>query len=290
VLLLRMETRKVQKVSTGTFIISLPKRWVLRNQLRSGSILSIEETASGNLAIGIMAQERKKEDPIISDISLLEESIVAYYSMGAQRVVIMNLTPVARARALSILQYLPGFEVTHDEERRLVISCLIDESNVRIHQLIERMCALLEYGVSSVITDNADALQKNEQEIDRAYHLCQRILTRATHDPAFLEQSGIPSLRTIPSYQLLVKRIEHCGDAIKDLSHLDVKEKAALQSIITFIVRLLRSLTAGKLSRERLVREDLPHNHNPQLLFLRKTAEDIREEMVHLHLGTKMIF
>src|SRR5437016_3796918 len=97
-----MEIRKVQKVSTGTFIVSLPKDWVVRNHVRQGTVLSIEESTAGHLLVGTHARTQGPQEQVLQENAILEESLIACYIMGARKVIITHTA--ARARILTILQ------------------------------------------------------------------------------------------------------------------------------------------------------------------------------------------
>jgi phosphate uptake regulator len=286
-----MYTRKVQKVSTGTLTISLPKSWASRRNVKSGSTVTIEETAAGHLLVMQGTRTPVAKELHLTDTTLLEESLIAAYILGVNTLVVSSPASEVRARIMSVLHYLPGFEVASETERAITLRCLLDEQDIKFYPLLDRLSVLLEHGAKLAIAGNATALRQNEQEIDRVYHLCQRTLTHAAQDSIFLERAGIPSVQSIPTFQLLVKRLEHIGDALEEIPpKLSPAQQRVVIGMIGIITSLLRLLTVGKLTNARLaVREEIQSSvrgHTlPQILFLAKTAEDIREELVRLHLS-----
>ncbi|HIH24446.1 TPA: hypothetical protein HA251_05405 [Candidatus Woesearchaeota archaeon] len=285
-----METRKAQKVATGTLTISLPKPWVDKHRVKQGSTLTLQETSAGHLIIMQHGPAAIREPAHLSEPLLLEESIISTYILGEERVIIDAATPSLRARTMTVLHYLPGFEIASEDAKTITLRCLLDEQNLRLYPLLDRLCVLLEHGAKLAVTGDLAALRQNEHEIDRVYHLCQRILARATQEAVFLEHAGIPSVRSIPAFQLLVKRLEHAGDAIDDIRTISSVHAKSLFAIVGIIVTLVRTFTAGKLNAQRLaVRSQIASIMRPdapaELHFLAKTAEDIREELVQLYLG-----
>lgn len=283
-----MDTRKVQKVSAGTYVISLPKQWAVRHDVRAGTLLSIDESASGGLIIKPHGERAAARAPHIKDDEVLEESLIACYIMGAESIVITDIGPTTRARTLSALQELPGLDVAEEGERTIAIRCIIDEHTVKFSGMLDRMCALLRYGAE--LTHDKPALLQNEQEINRTYHLCERILAKASHDPLFLEQSGIASARIIPALQLLVKRLEHVGDAMKEMPPLDVKQQKWLISLVDMLCGMVRMLTADKLAHAKFPsRQQIlslgKGQRMPQMLFLIRTLQDVKEELILIRTG-----
>ena len=285
-----MDIRRVQKVSTGTFTISLPKKWAERHKVGAHTLLSMTESPSGSLVIKPQADRTEERVPRLSDHRTLEESVIACYILGAPLVVLTGMTPDVRARALNVLQQLPGYEITNETAATLTITCLLDEKTVKLFTLFDRLCALLKYGAELAVAGNLAAVQQNELEVNRNYFLCERILTKASHDAAFLEQAGIPESRMIPSLQVLVKRLEHVGDALKELpAKVPAQQQKTLLLLVGVIVQAIQTLTAGKLAHADLARRaDLvklrDHETQPQLLFLFRTIEDLREELILLKL------
>jgi phosphate uptake regulator len=47
----REEQRKLQMTGGSTYILSLPKEWVTRNQLQKGSLLVLAEEDNGSLSL-----------------------------------------------------------------------------------------------------------------------------------------------------------------------------------------------------------------------------------------------
>jgi phosphate uptake regulator len=285
-----MDVRKVQKVSAGTYVISLPKKWAVRHNIKPGTHLAIDESASGHLVITPHASKLAPKTPQVREDDALAETIVACYIMGAMAIVVNETTPAMRAKTLSALQELPGFDVAEETGNTITIRCLLDESTVKFYGLLDRMCALLKYGVE--LTERS-AVMQNEQEINKAYHLCERILTKASHDAVFLEAVGIPSTRVIPTLQLLVKRLEHVGDAMKDLPALDAKQQRWLVAAVDMVCSMVRLLTAGKLTGAQFpTREEITRltqgQKIPQFLFLIRTLQDIKEELILLRVGMAM--
>jgi phosphate uptake regulator len=286
-----MESRKVQKVSQGTLVISLPKQWAVRHHVKQGTILSMRENAAGSLVVEPHLLKVENKVPYIHDGETLEPSIIASYIMGASSIVITNATLAIRARTLTQLQELPGLEVSDETNTTITLKCLLDMEELKFPTILDRLCVLLKYGVALATAGNRTALLQNEIEINRNYHLAQRMLTRAAYDNVFLRQIGIPLARLIPAYQLLVKRLEHAGDSLRDLPEkLTDGVRKDVAAAIDMICEMIRHHTAGKSSTAQLptyerINALRKNQTNPQVLFLIRTTNDVREELIMLRMG-----
>ena len=56
-----MEIRKIQEMGGGTLLVSLPKRWVIRNKIEKGHIITFEEAEKGRLILLPERNEKKKK-------------------------------------------------------------------------------------------------------------------------------------------------------------------------------------------------------------------------------------
>jgi len=83
------ETRKLQLTGGSTYIISLPKRWILQNQLKRGTAIGLREEEGGLLTIvppGLTVQKRPDEAAIRvspkDDTEMIARKIVSAYLAG----------------------------------------------------------------------------------------------------------------------------------------------------------------------------------------------------------------
>jgi phosphate uptake regulator len=289
-----MDIRKVQKVSAGTYIISLPKKWAVRHGIKAGTVLFIDENSSGSLTLQPKANLIEEKIPTIGNEAILDELLIAHYIMGAKELVVASATPDIRARTLASLHELPGLAVAHESKTSITIKYMLDENTVNFYALLDRMCVLLKYGAELVLSGDREALLQNEQEINRNYNLSERVLTRASHDAVYLEQIGLPLARIIPTLQLLMKRLEHVGDAMKDIERVTPPVSKWLHALVDMICSMVRVFSAQKLEHAAFPTkreiEDLRKGHEvPQLLFLVRTVQDVKEELILLQTAFGML-
>ena len=61
------EQRKLQVTGGSTYILSLPKEWVTRNQLKKGSLIVLREEEDGSIALfpSKLEKQEKKDEAFI---------------------------------------------------------------------------------------------------------------------------------------------------------------------------------------------------------------------------------
>ena len=83
-----METRKLQITGGSTYIISLPKKWIVRNQLKKGSALNLSEEGGALLVMpSELAKQEKSNEAFIKvlandDPSAIIRKVVSTYLVG----------------------------------------------------------------------------------------------------------------------------------------------------------------------------------------------------------------
>ena len=123
-----MDLRKIQRTSGGTFFVCLPKEWAERNGLDRGSVVSVTETADGQLAVnpkyGI---ERAPQVAVITPSPLLDREIIEKYLLGYDSIQIEGkgrISPVDRECLKQSAGRLVGLEILEQDYSKIVMQCL----------------------------------------------------------------------------------------------------------------------------------------------------------------------
>jgi phosphate uptake regulator len=226
------EARKLQVTGGSTYIISLPKKWVARNQLRKGSFLILREERDGSLSLAPsgLAKQEKKEEAIIK-VSKKDESGAIIRKAVSAYLVGYNLIHV-RAQGqeqLSSLQrnalkdfarrYLVGTEIVTDTPNELTLQILLSYPELTVESSLRRMSII----TSSMHRDSMTALREidhqlaksvidTDTEVDRFNLYIIRQLKLAIVNPRIITEIGLSSARDCLGYRLITKSVERTAD------------------------------------------------------------------------------
>ncbi len=81
-----METRKVQVTGKSTYILTLPKKWVIESLLRAGSSVSLSYQEDGSLVISPPALRKPtslKKLIMKENMDELKRNVIGAYIMGS---------------------------------------------------------------------------------------------------------------------------------------------------------------------------------------------------------------
>ncbi len=215
-----MHKRKIQFVGGTTYTVSLPKDWILKNNLREKEFLHIYENNDRSLLISPKTDREKKNEKIVVDAdkySNIADILFTIYYMGFEEIEIKSdlLTKKMKKQVRSALVSMSGTEIVFESEKKMKINVLLDKSKIRIPELLYRVVLILEMSISNILGDiDKQELNLNEMEIDRLYHLMTKMLSMSLVDTNILHSAKIKNITTIPYFFLINKKLESIGDEL----------------------------------------------------------------------------
>src|SRR3989337_1610157 len=211
-----METRRVYVSGGSTYVISLPKKWVKKTNLKPGDSLMVTEHGS-SLLIGTSAIEKEsqtKEIKIsqITSSEALERILIAFYLVGYDTIKIKvdRKDHLAYRESIrNILDYLIGVEIVEDTNKAMTLEIMLDYRRMSTLQILQRMFSidrsmLLDLGKALKTMDIglAKDVIVREKEIDRLYFLVVRQLKSAVEYQQVAEKLGIENQRDCLGYRI----------------------------------------------------------------------------------------
>jgi phosphate uptake regulator len=226
------EARKLQITGGSTYIISLPRKWVMRNQLRKGSSLILHEEEDGSLSVmpSELVKQEKKEDAFIRVSKKDESDAIIRKTVSAYLVGYNIIHVVAQSQEqLSSQQrnalkdfarrYLVGTEIVTDTPNELTLQILLSYPELTVNSALRRMSII----TSSMHRDSITALREldhqlakavidTDTEVDRFNLYIIRQLKLAVSNPRILKEIGLTSARDCLGYRLITKSVERTAD------------------------------------------------------------------------------
>ena len=141
-----METRKIYVSGGSTYVISLPKKWVRKADLKAGDSLVVTEQGSSLLIeTNISEKETKVKEVKISQLisnEALERIIIAFYLVGYDTIKIKldrkDHLPY-RKSIRKVMDYLIGVEIVEDTNDSMTLEIMVDYRRMTTMQILQRM-------------------------------------------------------------------------------------------------------------------------------------------------------
>ena len=223
-----MDLRRLQRTSDGTFFVTLPKAWVVKNKLEKGAILSFSERKDGKiLAEPYGEQERKITTVTLTPGPLLQREIEEKYLLGYDVFEIVSQQVIdsdTRETVRRMVRSLVGLEIVEEEAKKIVIQCLIEPSLLFPDRILRRLhlitLAMQNDAVSAFVRGDsrlAHTVIERDEDVDRLYFLLVRVVRAALTDPAIAEKLAASPIDCL-DYRILASFVENFADYATDIA------------------------------------------------------------------------
>jgi phosphate uptake regulator len=219
--------RRIQKTGGSTFIVSLPKSWVVTRGLHAGDVLLFNPRSDGSLTVypdeGPRADAPRRVVPVSNDMAAdhLFRILVAEYIAGAPLLEIKTSgRMLARTRDVvrSFAQRMIGPEILEETADGVVLQDVVGANPLPIPSVIRRMHQM----VRAMQTDAMAAFRaqdasiardviERDWEVDRLHWFVQKQVTTALRDARVLTSLGL-TLPDCSTYLLASRTLERIAD------------------------------------------------------------------------------
>jgi phosphate uptake regulator len=219
--------RRIQKTGGSTFIISLPKTWVVSRGLHAGDVLLFTPRSDGSLTVyaeeGPRVESTRRVVLVTNDMieDHLFRILVAEYIAGAPLLEVRTpgrMSPHTRDVVRSFTQRMIGPEILEETADAVVLQDVVGTNPLPIPSVIRRMHQM----VRSMQTDAMAAFRtqdpsiardvvERDWEVDRLHWFVQKQVTTALRDARMLTSLGL-TLPECSTYLLASRVLERIAD------------------------------------------------------------------------------
>jgi phosphate uptake regulator len=226
------EQRKLQVTGGSTFILSLPKDWALKNELKRGSAMIVREEDDGSLSVSPASFPKKeKQDEAYIKVSqndnpdaVMRTAISAYLSgynilhvrAHPQKVLSSKLRNHLKNFARN---YLVGTEIVIDTPTVLTLQVLLNYPELTVQNALSRMAIIASSMHKESILSlrkldyaSAKAVIETDREVNRFGLYIVRLLKLAVSNQRIVKEIGLNDQRECLGIRLIAKAVERTAD------------------------------------------------------------------------------
>lgn len=227
----REETRKIQFTGKSSYIVSLPKQWIMDLGLKKGDQIRMIRKDSSTLEIyppKFETRSQKKEDATIEiddeeTVSIVRK-LISLYFLGYKTINIKpktgRLSPNQRNTVKeAVKRMLMGSEIISDSSSGITVQVLVNLLELSVDGAFKRMIHLAKSmskdAILAMRENNLELAQEvinTDDEVDRFGFYIIRQLKIAIQNEHMLKEMGFRNARDCLGYRLVVKNIERTGD------------------------------------------------------------------------------
>jgi len=226
------EQRKLQVTGGSTFILSLPKDWAVRNELKRGSSMLVREEDDGSLSIAPskFAKKEKQDEAFIKTSindnpdAIMRTAISAYLDgfnilhvrAQGQKVLSSKLRNHLKTFAR---HYLVGTEIVIDTPTDLTLQVLLNYPELTVQNALSRMSIIgssmhkeAMASLKKLDYTTAKAVIETDREVNRFGLYIVRLLKMAVSNPRIVKDIGLNNQKDCLGYRLIGKAVERVAD------------------------------------------------------------------------------
>ena len=221
------EARRIQKTGGSTFIVSLPKSWVVSRGLGSGDVLLFHGAPDGSLTLraesGTSGETPRRELRVSNDMNSehLFRLLVAEYIAGAPLLEIRTegrMSARTREVVRNFAQRMIGPEILEETADGVVLQDVIGPNPLPIASVIRRMYQMVRAMQSDAmaafrardISIARDVIER-DWEVDRLHWFIGKQITSALRDGRVLSSIGL-TLPECATYLMASRVLERIAD------------------------------------------------------------------------------
>uniref|UniRef100_A0A7C4W4F5 Phosphate uptake regulator PhoU n=1 Tax=Geoglobus ahangari TaxID=113653 RepID=A0A7C4W4F5_9EURY len=225
-----MESRKLQLIGGSSYMISLPKNWVRKNELDQGDeiLLDISDEVI-KIIPKKLTEKHRIVRAVVDNIPKYDESffrrfIIALYIQGLDEIILQDklLSPKIVEIISSIAREIIGMEVIDASDGKVVLRSLTT-AEFDVEGVLRRMSQIISGMMNSIVDyirindkNSLKEIPKHEEDIDRLYFLAVRLENRRIRD--LMSPSKWSEMRHILGMRITAKILEELADALIDFS------------------------------------------------------------------------
>ena len=272
------EQRKLQVTGGSTFILSLPKEWATKNELKRGSAMVVREEEDGSLSISPSSfpkQEKQDEAFIKASLTdnpdaIMRTAISAYLSgynvlhikAQGQKVLSSKLRNHLKSFAR---HYLVGTEIVIDTPTELTLQVLLNYPELTVQNALSRMSIIASSMHKEAITalkkldyPSAKAVIETDREVNRFSLYIVRLLKLAVSNQRVVKEIGLTSQKECLAYRLIAKAVERTADHATKIAENTLELKSPINDELLEKISQLSGLAVSMFesSMEALFKRD----------------------------------
>jgi phosphate uptake regulator len=287
----REEQRKLQMTGGSTYILSLPKEWVTRNQLQKGSLLVLAEEDNGSLSLfpSKLEKQEKKSDALIrvstndNSDAIVRKAISAYLvgydtlriKAQAQQQLAVGLRNYLKNFARS---YLVGTEIVTDSPTELTLQVLLNYPELSVESALRRMAIIASSMhreavacLASLDYSAAKAVVETDREVNRFSLYILRLLKMAVTNIRLIKEIGLSNPRECLGHRLIAKSVERTADHATKIAENILSLKYTVNPDFVQKVNTLSSLSISMF--ESYVEALFKHDYNQAESVIEKISQ-----------------
>ncbi len=220
-----MEYRKLIKFGNSSHVISIPKGWIKKNDLKKGDHIYLEENGNSELILAPRENDGEGEEKEVTinldgmDFDEIKRQLYSKYIAGYDVINLLGKKEIKEnENELRLaLSKMTALEVIEHTKNKVVVKDFINTRAISIEGIIRRIDILIRSMLDELkITykDDSYSFTRRDQDINKLSNLALRTLKKAAEKPNIQKKIGIDNKSSLKMWDI-INYLEHFGDELK---------------------------------------------------------------------------
>ncbi len=234
------EVRKIYRSGKCSYILTLPKEWIVTNGLKEGDVVYLK-VQKDVILISPKSQRVKEKSAEIdsrnANFNQLVRLIISHYLAGYDLIRVKTYTDEQRRSVAFAVDMLVGAEIMEDTGNEIVIEVFLDSKRFDVANVTERLfkiCTSMLSDFCNCLNDFnraiCSSIMVRENEVDKIHFLALRLLNTAIEG----EEIGL-SAREIVNYRSVIRTLERIADHVSSMAEALVNLQASFPRICNIV-------------------------------------------------------
>lgn len=234
-----MHIRRLVKAGPASHTVSLPKKWIEKNNLEKGNNVYLIEKSDKELAIlpevtNEQEEKQQKEITINTDnkeLDTIQREITAAYVNNYNTITIFGEKLSKNTKEIrKMLHDFVALEISEQTAKSIVAKDLLNLKEISVEKTIKRMDMIVRTMLKDTTAGvkdkkfNYETIVFRDYDVNRLYFLMSRLLKNAGINKQLAEDIGIEQKDILPSWYLSMN-MENLADCVKHMCQLANKIK-----------------------------------------------------------------
>lgn len=307
-----MHIRRLVKAGPASHTVSLPKKWIEKNNLEKGHNVYLVEKSDRELVIlpeQSQEQEVQEQKEITinidkKELDTIQREITAAYVNNYNTITIFGDSLAEKVKQIrKMLHDFVALEISEQTAKSIIAKDLLNLKEISVDKTIKRMDMI----VRTMLKDIADGVEDKkfnyetivfrDYDVNRLYFLLSRLLKSAVTNTQLAEDIGIEKTQILPSWYLSMN-LENLADCVKHMcttaGKIDKKELVKIKPILeeldkqyTTVMKALHS--DDKALADAVARKRIELVKQCTSLITKNTAAETVELVENIKTGTTLV-
>jgi len=249
------EPRKLIKFGNSSYIIALPKHWVVKHKLKKGDSVYLSETENSDLTVTPKPRSNREEKaPIRINVDKktffeIRREVTSAYIGNYNEIIFEGKNLSSKKESINkAVEEKTGIEITEESSDRIIARDIFDFESVSFDRIVRRMDNIIRSMFEEMIIGlkgetfkewYLKEINKADRGANKVYFLILKIIRRCQEDMTLMRKLKLDN-KMLADASWFAFQSEQLGDEIKRVAKLlvqakltDVERQRVLDLIIT---------------------------------------------------------